>query len=288
MAGSNNKLKSFYYLTKPGIVYSNIMTGLAGYFFASKFHIGWLKLLGLIVGMALIIGAACVFNNYIDKDIDKKMKRTSKRELVTGAISHKSALIFASSIGIIGFLSLSLTNLLTWMIGLFAIFSYVVLYGYAKRKSRFGTLVGTLPGSATLVAGYTAYTNHLDDRALLLFLIMVSWQMAHFYAIAIYRLKDYRTAGVPVWPVKSGVPSTITQIRLYVLLYIVFNLALAVLIKSYVYGIVMMGVSAYWCKFVFKDPKTKSCEVWAKKVFLNSLIVILCFSAILSVVRLIS
>jgi protoheme IX farnesyltransferase len=288
MAAYNNKLKSFYALTKPGIVYSNIMTGVAGYFFASKFHIDWIKLLSLIVGMALIIGAACVFNNYIDKDIDKKMKRTNKRELVTGAISDKSALIFASCIGIIGFLSLSLTNLLTWMIGLFAIFSYVILYGYAKRKSRFGTLVGTLPGSATLVAGYTTYTNHLDDRALLLFLIMVSWQMAHFYAIAIYRLKDYRAAGIPVWPVKSGIPSTITQMRMYVVLYIACNLALAIVIKSYVYGIVMLAVCAYWCRFVFANPKTKSCEVWAKKVFLNSLIVILCFSAILSVTRLIS
>jgi protoheme IX farnesyltransferase len=288
MAVSRSNLTSYYYLTKPGIVYSNVMTGLAGYFFASKFHIHWSALIGLLIGMALIIAAACVINNYIDKDIDKNMKRTSKRALVIGTISDRNALGLASSMVILGFAALVYTNLLTWFIGLFAIVSYVALYGYAKRKSRWGTLVGTLPGSATLVAGYTAYTGQLDDKALLLFLIMVSWQMAHFYSIAIYRLKDYRAAGIPVWPVKKGVPSTVLQIRLYVLGFIVFNFILAAVIKSYFYWVVMLLVSAYWARYVLSNPKTKSCEAWARKSFFSSLIVILSFSATLSVTRLIS
>src|SRR5262249_4458865 len=148
----------------------------------------------LLVGMGLIIASACIFNNYIDRELDAKMARTQKRALVTHEISVAAALLFAIALGAAGFVVLSRTNPLTVAVGPTAIITYVIFYGWARRHSVHGTLVGTIPGAASLVAGYTAATGRLDTAAWLLFAIMVVWQMAHFYSIATYRLADYKAA----------------------------------------------------------------------------------------------
>jgi protoheme IX farnesyltransferase len=282
------RLKAYYVLIKPGIVYSNVMTGLAGYLFASKFHVDWINLIGLLLGMSSVIASACVYNNYLDQGLDAKMKRTQKRALVTGLISNRSALTYATLLAFIGFSALLLTNLLTWIIGLIAMISYVIVYGYVKRHSVFGTLVGTVPGAASIVAGYTAYTGHFDIKSLLLFFLLFSWQMAHFYAIATYRVKDYKAADVPVWSVIKGLDSTKLQIRLFIFVYVLANLAMSLDIKSYFYGVIMLIACLYWARAAFIDSMPRlSSDTWGKKVFLSSLIVILTMSVSLSVARII-
>jgi protoheme IX farnesyltransferase len=274
--------RAYYYLTKPGIVYSNVMTGLAGYLYASRWHIDVVVLIGLMLGMSLIIAAACVFNNYLDKSIDAKMARTASRALVTGKIKTHHALLFATVLTLVGFLLLDLTNQTTLLLGFVAIVSYVIVYGYFKRHSVYGTLVGTIPGAASLVAGYTAKVGHLNLTALLFFVIMLTWQMAHFYAISLYRFKDYKEAGLPIWPVKRGKDSTIKQIHIFVYLFILANIALVVLrLHRYVYLILMLIVSIYWLMQT-QASSGKDIEAWAKKVFLRSLIVILVLSLALS------
>jgi protoheme IX farnesyltransferase len=151
--------KTYYSLTKPGIIYGNAMTAIAGYLFGSQWHIEWDIFLAFLLGNILIIASACVFNNYIDRGIDAKMSRTKKRATATGKISPIAVNIYAAALGTAGFIILTKTNTITFLIGLAAFFSYVVLYGAAKRKTIHGTLVGTLPGSASLVAGYTAATR---------------------------------------------------------------------------------------------------------------------------------
>src|ERR1700744_5755345 len=97
--------KDFYKLAKPGIIYGNILTTVAAFLFASRWHFNpgslWLCL-ATVIGLAGIIGSACVFNNYMDREIDSKMSRTKERALVTGAISIRAALIYGSILGIIG------------------------------------------------------------------------------------------------------------------------------------------------------------------------------------------
>ena len=109
-------IRTYYHLTKPGIVRGNALAAFAGYCFDAgyfdKFSVS--ALLGMLVGICLVMASGCVFNNYIDRDIDRKMERTKKRALVTGAISAKSALIYGSLLLIIGIGTLlALTNLLT-------------------------------------------------------------------------------------------------------------------------------------------------------------------------------
>src|SRR5580700_7940247 len=105
-------LAEYYRLTKPGIVYSNVMTAAAGYLLASRLHIDWLTFITLLLGTGLIIASACTFNNYLDRGIDQRMSRTKKRALVSGAISGQSALLYAGCLGVLGFILLALT---TWL-----------------------------------------------------------------------------------------------------------------------------------------------------------------------------
>jgi heme o synthase len=276
-------VKTYYQLTKPGIVYSNVMTAAAGFLLASNGHTNFALLIYLLAGTALIIASACVFNNYIDRGIDAKMARTKKRAIASGEISARSALTYATILGALGFVILSNTNWLTVTIGFGAIFSYVVLYGIAKRKTVHGTLVGTVPGAASLVAGYTAVSGKLDAEALILFLIMVAWQMPHFYSIAMYRLKDYKAAEIPVNPIVRGMKNTKFQIICYIFVFLLACSALSVFgYAGLTYRVVMIIVGTYWLWKGIKGINARDDSKWARGMFGFSLLTLLVFSTMIS------
>lgn len=261
------------------------MTTIAGYLLAAHGHVLWRSLFGVVVGTTFVIASACVFNNILDRKIDEKMSRTAKRALVTGAINTRQALVYGTLLGILGFIILLLlTNNLTTLLGLIGYASYIAAYGYAKRHSIHGTLVGTLPGAMPLVSGYTAITNNFDSGALILFMIMVFWQMPHFYAIAIYRLKDYRSAGLPVMPVKKGVLTTKVQIMIYVVGFGVASIFLSQSgHASRVFAGVMCAVTLYWLYLGFNGWRTKDENKWARGMFGFSLLALLVMSVLLGV-----
>ncbi len=280
-----DQLKTYYQLTKPGIIYGNVTTALAGFIFASQWHIQPWLLFWTIVGIAFSIGSACVFNNYIDRGIDEKMFRTKKRALVIGLISGRSALIFATILGIIGFSILTFfVNILTALIGLTGFVVYVILYGITKRHSIHGTLVGAVSGAMPIVAGYTAVTNQFDLAALLLFIILAAWQMPHFYAIAIYRIQDYTNAGIPVLPIKKGLFSTKIHIVLYILAFIIAVGLLTILrFIGFTFLIVMTLLGLVWLTMGIKGFFVKDDARWARKMFFFSLIIILSLSCMLAI-----
>jgi len=269
--------KKYYHLSKPGIIYGNLLTAVAGYLFASAWHIKWGTFVGLLAGLALVIAGACAWNNYLDRKLDKAMERTAKRELVTGTISGHAARLYASIMFIIGMIILVRTqNALTTILALIAFVDYVILYGWSKRKSVHGTLVGTISGSIPLIAGYTAVVNKLDVTALLLFVLMAAWQMAHFYGIALRRLKDYKAAKVPVLPAVRGVPETINQTLSYMALFVASSLALlATDALNLVTGILLLITGIVWFVPAWRHRASKKSETWGKLVFINSLLVML-------------
>lgn len=277
-------IKTYYGLTKPERTITNTITAIAGYLFASQWHIRWQLLISLVIGLSLVIASAGVLNNYIDRDLDKKMARTKKRALPSGRVSLRTSIIYAVLLGIIGFTVLVNTNSLTLIIVAAAYFSYVVLYGLAKRTTIHSTLIGTLPGGASLVAGYTAVTDRLDGAALILFLIMLSWQMVHFYAIGIYRLRDYKTAKIPVLPAKKGVGIT----KRYMLAYLLIFIFTASLLTwnghtGYIYLVAILFLSLVWLQKVMKGFSTRDENQWAREVFNFSLIVLLGMSVLIAV-----
>lgn len=279
------QLGEYYRLTKPGIIRGNLLTAIAGFLLASRGTIDWSVFIGITTGTILVIASGCVFNNYIDRDIDKKMKRTANRALVTGTISGSSALIFAGLLGLGGLAMLfSLTNSLTTLIGFIGLYSYVVLYGLAKRKTKYGTLIGSIPGAIPPLAGYTAVTGSLDMAAGLLFLALVTWQIPHFYAIAIFRSKDYAAAGLPVLPLVDGVRKTKYSILYYVGLFTITATALTLTDNTGgVFLAIVTTTGLIWLWFGIKNFRMKDSNAWARQMFFASLFVLLVFSFALSI-----
>ncbi len=278
-------LKECYWLTKPGIIYGNALTAAGGFLLASKWHASIWLFLATILGTCLVIASACVINNYIDRGIDKKMVRTKKRALVTGKISGRGAIIYGLALGFIGLSILIIgTNALVALIGLVAYIDYIILYGVSKRLSVHGTLVGSIAGAAPPVAGYCAVTNRFDIGALILFLIMVAWQMVHFYAIAIRRSSDYRAANIPVLPLVKGVRTTKIQMIAYTIAFIAAIISLGVFgYAGYSFVIVMAALGLIWLYKGLSSFNLTDNIAWARQMFMYSLVVLLSFSVMISV-----
>ena len=278
--------RSYLQLIKPGITLSNTLSGIAGFFLAAGL-VGFQfpAFIGAIGGIALVIASACVANNIIDRDIDKKMKRTKKREVVSGNIKIPIALTYCVILGLAGFtLLLTLTNVLTFWLGVLAFVWYVVMYGIAKRTTAFSTIIGGVPGALPPVAGYTALTGSIDMAAILLFLILFFWQLPHFYAISIFRKDDYANAGLPVWAVRYGVKSAKVQIFVSVVLYaVVASLLFFFGYTGFVYLILSSVLSLYWIyKGVTLYKKVDDVK-WARTMFGVSLLVLTSMFVIISI-----
>jgi heme o synthase len=277
-------LKTYYRLTKPGIVYGNLMYALAGFLLAAGRHIDLQLLIATLAGTTLVIAGACAYNNVLDRNIDRRMKRTQKRAMVTRVISIRNALIYATVLAIAGFGLLAFfVNWLVVAIEAAGIIIYVLVYGWAKRNTIHSTVIGSLSGSVPPVAGYAAVSGRLDGGGLLLFLILTFWQMPHFYAIATYRLKDYREAGLPVLTVKKGIKAAKYQIVGYIIAFIIAAALLSVYgYTGYVYLVVMIGLGLWWLKLGLAGFKAADDNKWGRQVFLFSLIITVVFSVLLA------
>jgi protoheme IX farnesyltransferase len=275
--------RQYYYLTKPGIIRGNLLTAIGGFFLASHGSFDWWRLFWLLLGMAMVIGASCVFNNIYDRDIDNRMQRTHKRAIVSGEISIQNALVFAIILAVVGTgVLIWKVNVLTAVLGLFGLVTYVGAYTPAKHRTPYATLIGTIPGAVPPVAGYTAVADRLDTTCVLVFFILVAWQMPHFYAIAIRRLDEYKAARVPVWPSVRSVRQTKQQIIIYMLVFIFCVLALSVAGKtSWLFGAVLGAYGLYWLLTSLRDYNIGDETKWAKKVFLMSLPVLPLFCLVL-------
>ena len=230
------------------------MTAGAGFLLASARNIYFWLLVATLSGIALVIASACVFNNYTDRSIDRNMDRTKKRALVSGKISTTAALIYGSVLGIVGFIWLYLfTNNLVVLLGLIAFVDYLVFYAISKRLSVHGTIVGSISGAMPIIAGYCSARGHFDSGAFILFLILVFWQMPHFYSIAMFRIKDYGAAKLPVLPVKKGVKVAKIYILGYVLIFMLACVSLSIYgYSGAIYLICMTILSLNWLKLAWQ------------------------------------
>jgi len=254
----------------------NALTAAAGFALASKGFFDFWLFLATLEGLALVIASACVFNNYIDRELDGKMERTKNRALVRGLISPQRAIIFAIVLGLLGTLILALfTNLLTVVVALFGVFVYVVLYSFSKYRTIYGTLIGSIAGAIPPVVGYSAASGHFDAAALILFIMIAMWQMPHFFAIAIYRLKDYTGASIPLFPIKKGLLTTKIHMVLYITLFIAASVMLTILgYTGYAYLIVVVLLGITWLVLCIKGFKCKNDQRWARQMFIFSLVIV--------------
>lgn len=239
---------------------------------ASRWDIDWSLFVVTMLGSALVMACACVFNNYLDREMDIKMERTSHRPLPTGRIKPGSVIIYGIILGIAGEVLLYMANGLTAVLGLVGIFFYVIVYtAWLKRTSTWSTSIGGISGAMPPVIGYVAVTNQIDLAAWLLFAILFLWQPPHFWALGIRRKEEYRAAGFPLLPVVKGVKRTKIQMIPYVILLIIANVLL------YVYGYVGMFylsiitvLGLVWLYYCFAGFKTTDDDRWSRKTFMFS------------------
>jgi len=269
-------------ITKPGIVMGNLVSVSGGFFLAARGEIDWALLLVTVTGLSLVVASGCAINNCIDRDIDARMQRTCKRGTVTGEVAVGRALWFGLVLGALGFALLMLfTNPVTVLFAALGYAVYVGLYSlYMKRRSVYGTLVGSLSGAVPPVVGYCAVSGQFDTGAAILLVLFSLWQMPHSYAIAIFRYQDYRAADIPVLPVAAGIGKT----KLHIVLYIaVFALVAVMLTLSGYTGIGFLAVacttSFWWLAMALRGYRRDvDVSVWARQIFVFSILTITALS----------
>lgn len=267
---------NYYLMTKPGIIFGNLVTVAAGFILGSRGHIDILLFLQTLLGITFIMASACVFNNYIDRRIDTKMERTKNRALVQGLITGRNAIIFACALEVVGTLILfEFTNLLTVAIAGVGFFVYVVLYSLWKSKTVYGTAIGSIAGAVPPVVGYCAASNNFDIAAAILFTMLVFWQMPHFFAIALLHLDDYAKAGIPVLPLSKGILRTKVHMAIYILAFIPVALMLTLFnYTGYAFLIVTTCVGLIWLGLSIKGFSCENNRRWGRQMFIVSLVMI--------------
>lgn len=269
-------IRSYCSLTKPGIILGNVVTATGGFFLASTQTVNLWLLLATILGLSCIIASSCVFNNTIDRAIDSKMERTKTRALATNSISLHYALIFALSLGLLGSaVFFQFTNLLALKLALFGSFVYVIPYSFSKYYSTHSTLIGSVAGALPPVIGYCAVSNQFDTGAILLFAILVTWQMPHFLAISIRRMQDYIAASIPILPVKKGIFATKFQMFVYVAAFFCIAPLLFVFgFAGILYFFLSVLLGLFWVFLSIRGFFSDNDQAWAKHMYIYSLIII--------------
>ena len=255
---SNASWRDYYEITKPRVVALLVLTALVGMCLSVPGAIPWQVLIPSMLGIGLLSSAAAAINHIVDERIDSIMGRTHNRPIPNGKITQQSAIIFAASIAIIGFIMLyALVNALTAWLTLAGLVGYSFVYTmYLKRATPQNITIGGLAGAIPPLLGWTAMTNEIHGHALLLVLLIFTWTPPHFWALAIHRKNDYAKVNIPMLPVTHGVNFTKTQILLYtVLLFVVGLLPYLVGMSNWLYLIgaivlnLMFFVYAWKLKF---------------------------------------
>ena len=192
----------YFSLTKPRLTLLALMTTLLSFFMASytgpaSQPFNTALLLETLLACALIGGGVSALNQYLERDIDAKMKRTENRPLPRGRILPGSVLFFGIALSAAGAACLLIfSNKLSFFLGLLTIASYLFFYTPLKPKTSLNTLAGAIPGALPCLIGWTSCRGELSPEAWSLFFILFFWQLPHFFAIAWVYREDYRKGGL--------------------------------------------------------------------------------------------
>jgi len=271
------KVLAYVALTKPRIIELLLVTTVPTMVVARRgVPSGWL-VLATLVGGSLAAGGANAVNMYVDRDIDKLMKRTAKRPLVTGAVQPTPALVFAITLEVVAFLELwTLVNLLSAVLAVSATLFYVFVYSlWLKRRSTSNIVIGGAAGAVPVLVGWSAVTGHLGVAPLVLFAIIFVWTPPHFWALAIRYREDYAAADVPMLPAVASLSRTARQIVLYSAALWVVSLVFAdvgrmgaiYLVAATVLGAVFLGGAVQ----LGRQRTAEQTAAWAMRLFSYSI-----------------
>jgi protoheme IX farnesyltransferase len=224
------RIKDFFTLTKPLIVLLLLLTTFAGLAAGGRQWPEPSLLLWTMVGGALAAGGASALNQYIDRELDRKMQRTSRRPLAEGRLTAAEGLAFGLILCLASYYVMAgFVNLLAALLSLSGIIYYVLFYSiWLKKATVQNIVIGGGAGAIPPLVGWAAATGHLSLEAWILFFIVFFWTPPHFWALAIVRKKDYEKAGVPMLPVVRGEKETRSKIFMYTIELVAVTLLLPI------------------------------------------------------------
>lgn len=197
-------LRDLLALTKPRLSGMVVSTTAAGVWLAPE-QPSAARAAAILAGTGMVVGAANVLNNYLERDVDGLMRRTWDRPLPSGRLEPATALLLGLGLPAFAIPMLAFAaNPLTALLALVALVSYAFVYTPMKRWSTAALFVGAIPGAIPPLMGWTAATGGIDARGLALFGLLFVWQLPHFLAISVYLKEDYARGGLKVFALVHG------------------------------------------------------------------------------------
>ncbi|MFB2571437.1 MULTISPECIES: heme o synthase [Micrococcus] len=215
--GFKRKAAAYLALTKPRVIELLLVTTLPTMIFAQRGFPDILTMVATMVGGALAAGASGAFNCYIDRDIDRVMKRTENRPLVTGEVTPREALVFSWVLTVLSLAILTFgANLLAGLLGAGAIFFYVVVYSLVlKRRTEQNIVWGGIAGCFPVLIAWAAVRETVEWPAVVLFLIIFLWTPPHYWPLSLKYKLDYQNAEVPMLGAVASARVVSSQVVLY-------------------------------------------------------------------------
>ncbi len=273
-----SQVRDYAELTKPSINRMCLLMTAGGMFLAprtdSRFALGIGEAIAALLGTALAVASANALNMWLERHTDRLMRRTKDRPLAAKRISESGALAFGVGLGILATSILAVfSNLATTLLGLAAIVSYVGIYTPMKYRAPIALVIGAIPGAVPPLMGWTAVTGSLDLPGLLLFALLFVWQMPHFIAISIVRLRDYEAAGIRTVPGVRGLTNARVQALLWSILLVPTSVALAfTAVAGPIYGVVALVSGLCFLGLTVAGFAREDVNRWAHRLFVASLI----------------
>lgn len=272
---TNISLSIIKELTKFRLTLSVVFSSFISYFLGVS-EVNFIQLFYLIAGGILIVSSSNIFNQIIERDLDKLMKRTQNRPLPKKEITPKLALFLAILSALIGLIFMYLINIKVAILAAVSIFLYTAIYTPMKLISPLSVFVGAIPGAFPFMIGWVAATNDIGIEALTLFLMQFFWQFPHFWSIGWSQNSDYEKAGFKMLPTGRKDKSTSAQILFYsiwaVLVSIIPFFGITGELKLSVVGVLAVfalgALLIYKSYILFLDGKNEN----AKKLMLTSVI----------------
>ncbi len=275
-AAGKDRVTSFFELTKPRITAFILMSTAVGFLFGS--HLApdwtWWQLFHTLLGTGLIASGTAALNQWYEAGHDALMRRTKARPIPSGRLTSLEALYFGVALSAAGFAELCFgVNVLTGLLGLFTLASYLFVYTPLKRVSPISTTIGAIPGAMPPLIGYAAASGRLNFEAGILYAILFLWQFPHFYAIAWMYREDYARAGIRMLPVvEPDGDSTARRIVLFSMALVPISLApsfFAMAGNVYLFGALVLGALVLYAGFRVASQRT---ILRARQVLLASVI----------------
>ena len=262
-------------ITKFRLTISVVFSSFISYLLGAA-EVNYIQLFYLISGGILIVSSSNIFNQIIERDLDKLMKRTQNRPLPKNEITPIAALFLAIVTSVIGLIFMYLINIKVAILAALSIFLYTAVYTPMKLISPFSVFVGAIPGAFPFMIGWVAATNHIGIEALTLFLMQFFWQFPHFWSIGWSQNSDYEKAGFKMLPTGKKDKSTSAQILFYsiwaVLISILPYFGITGELKLSIIGVLVVIILGsyliYKSYILFLDGKNEN----AKKLMLTSVI----------------